>query len=323
VATKILEDKTAVDNLMTAVNEAVEKRAEELGRTPEPPDNSSPKNSPGQDLFISSEAARLFEEEVQRAEKASERDVKIEHLRNALKHRPGHPDNLAAEFRIAVLLSQYYSSKKPQPVRRRDSVAVYENILQTYKHMDYYSKRPVDSSSDMQFMIPQAAIHLACLYRGLDGDNSKARQWTHFAMECMQKTFEQRMQDWANEPASPEVREDDPFGGRMERAKWKSRMHMWEQRQKRAKEGDVFSPLEMGTVEAAVRQHGYTFGPIHNAGDVTLAMGTIIRDFPGTPMAKIAEGHIERARGKITESQPLNAPDGPQKAVTIPNKSLE
>jgi hypothetical protein len=112
----------------------------------------------------------------------------------------------------------------------------------------------------------------------------------------MQKTCEQRTKDWANEPSPPEVREDDPFGGPIERAKWKSRMHMWEQRQKRAKEGDVFSPLEMGTVEAAVRQYGYSFGLRQKAGDVALAMGTVIRDFPGTPMAKIAEGHIEKAK---------------------------
>lgn len=250
----------------------------------------------GQDLSVSSEATQLFEEEVQLAEKASERDVKIVHYRNALKHRPGHPDNLAAEFRIAVLLSQYFSPKNPQPVRRRDSVSVYENILRTYKHMDYYSKRPVESSSDLQFKIPKAAIHLACLYRGLDGDNSKARQWTYFAMECMQKTCEQRTKDWTNEPAPPEVREDDIFGGRRERAKWKSRMQSWEQRKKRAKEGDVFSPLELATAKAAVRQYGYSFGLRQKAGDVALAMGNILRDFPGTPMAKIAEGHIGRAK---------------------------
>jgi hypothetical protein len=45
LATKILEDKTVVDNLMSAVGEAVEKRVEELGWAPEPTDNSPSKGS--------------------------------------------------------------------------------------------------------------------------------------------------------------------------------------------------------------------------------------------------------------------------------------
>ena len=251
----------------------------------------------GQDLSVSSEATQLFEEEVQRAEKASERDVKIEHYRNALKHRPGHPDNLAAEFRIAVLLSQHYDPKNPKPVRRRDSVAVYESILRTYKHMDYYSKRPVDSSSDMQFIIPVAAIHLACLYRGLDGDNSKARQWTRFSMKSMAETYERRKTDWLSEsqPLWPGKQALSMLGIEFHE-KMQGRIELWKQRQEDAAEGDVFSPLEMEVVKAAVRQYGYSFGLRQKAGDVALAMGNILRDFPGTPMAKIAEGHLERAK---------------------------
>jgi len=45
LSTKILEDKTIVDELMSAVGEAVEKRAEELGWAPEPTDNSPSRGS--------------------------------------------------------------------------------------------------------------------------------------------------------------------------------------------------------------------------------------------------------------------------------------
>lgn len=51
LATKILEDETAVDNLMSSVDEAVKKRAEQLDWAPEPPDNSPPKDSPGEMLI--------------------------------------------------------------------------------------------------------------------------------------------------------------------------------------------------------------------------------------------------------------------------------
>jgi len=266
----------------------------------------------GQNLSISSEAAQLFEDEVQLAEKARERDVKIEHLRNGLKYRPEHPDNLAAEFRIAVLLSQYYDPENPQPVRRRDSVGVYERILRTYKHMDYYSKEPVNSSSGMQFMIPEAAIHLACLYRGLDEDNGKSRQWTHFAMNCMAETYERRKTDWLSEP-QPRWPGKQALSmlGLEYKEKMQGRIERWKKRQKDAAEGDVFSPLEMAVVKAAVRQYGYTFGLRQKAGDVALAMGNIIRDFPGTPMAKVAAGHIERAKEMMLEELDRDIMDEP------------
>jgi len=45
LSTKILEDKTVVDDLMSAVGEAMEKRLEELGWAPESPDNSPSKGS--------------------------------------------------------------------------------------------------------------------------------------------------------------------------------------------------------------------------------------------------------------------------------------
>ena len=53
---------------------------------------------------------------------------------------------------------------------------------------------------------------------------------------------------------------------------------------------------KMEIAKAAVRQYGLTFGTKQKAMDVALAMGEIIRDFPNTPMAKIAANHIERAK---------------------------
>jgi len=236
-----------------------------------------------------SEAARRFAEEMQLAEKAQGRDAAVEHLQNALGQRPGHPDNLALEYRIGILLSQGYEPNNPRPWRREEAVVVFRYILQTYKHMDYYSKEPVNSSGDMQLMIPKAALHLA----SSESDPAKARVWIHFAMECMAQTCARRVADWTNEPAPREVREDDPLGGPLERAKWQSRMHRWQQRREKAAEGDVFSLLERSIARDAVHQYRYRFGTLRPT-DVAIPMGRIVRDFPGTPMARIAQPRIDR-----------------------------
>ena len=254
-------------------------------------------------------AMDTFKKELELARTAPDRDSRVEHLRQAVEYRPEDPRNLALEYRIGVLLCQHYDPKCPQPLRRREAVGVYEAVLKSYSHMDYYSSRPVDSMNDMQFMIPKAAVHLACLYRGLDGKEDKAREWTHFAMARMAETCERRKADWLSEPPPPEVHEDDPWGGPMARGKWEGRMQTWEERQRRAKEGDVFGPLEIAIAGAAVRQYGYSFGR-QRPGEVAIPMGQIIRDFPGTPMAEIAEGHIERAKAMMLEGLDGNVLDG-------------
>jgi hypothetical protein len=112
----------------------------------------------------------------------------------------------------------------------------------------------------------------------------------------MKETCERRKSDWANAPPPREPEPTDVFGGPYARAKWENRMAHWQKRKNRAEQGDVFSKLEMETAKAAVRQYGYTFGQRQKATQVAVAMGEIIGDFPDTPMAKIAAGHIERAK---------------------------
>jgi hypothetical protein len=238
-----------------------------------------------------------FEEEMRLAKRAVDRDARVEHLRRALESRPEDPNNLAIEYRIAVLLSQYYDPEHPLPRRPQEAVEVYEHIVASYRHMDYYSRHPVSGSDDLQFKIPLAAIHLA----SLDSRPGKARHWSHFAMARMAETFERRQADWRNQPPPPEVREDDPLGGPRERAKWESRMHAWEERQRRAREGDVFSTLEMGVVEQAFRRYRNSFGWLRPS-ETVVAMGQIVRDFPGAPMARLAQGRIDWARRSMSRA---------------------
>jgi len=67
----------------------------------------------------------------------------------------------------------------------------------------------------------------------------------------------------------------------------------WRKLRKMAEAGECLGDLEMGLAKAAVRQYGYTFGP-HKGQEVAVPMLEIIRGFPGTPMARIAQEHIDR-----------------------------
>ena len=240
----------------------------------------------------------LFQKELELAEAATDRDTRVQHLQTALAHRPNDPENIVIECRIAAELSQRYDPEHPTPFRREEALKVIEGIVKRYEHMDYYSPRPVNSSNSMQLMMPQAAIWGACLERGLNRNNQKAREYTLFAMRCLTDTYERRMGDWSHEPPPPRPSLDDPVrGGEMGTRKWKARMDRWQERQQSAAKGEVFRRLEMSAVTAAVRQHGYTYGR-QQPHEVPIAMGEIVRAFPGTPMAKVAQEHMDRA-GKM------------------------
>jgi len=236
-----------------------------------------------------------FAGEMALAESAADRDSRVLHLRKALSLRPNDPANIAIEFQIGIELSQRIDPEHKQGPRPAEALPVFEHILAEYRHMDYYDKRPMDRSNSPQLMVPWAAILVACLDRKLDRDSTKARELLISAMEMFEQTYDRRVDDWANEPPEPRPRDDDPFrGGAIGISKWESRRHSWEQRKKDAAEGNVFGPLEMAIVGAAVRQFGYSFGP-QQPFEVPPVMGRVVEMFPGTPMAKVAEEHIRRA----------------------------
>jgi|GEM_PF-2124775 len=273
-------------------------------------------------------AIDAFNNEISLASQSSRRDAQLDHMNKAILCRPNEPDNLRIELEMAVMLSQRWDPKNPQPLQRDKALHIYEHIVNTYNHMDYYSTDPVNSSTCKQFMVPQAAVHLACLYRGLNDDTAKAREALRMAMQCMNRTYQRRKNDWLNASAPPEVRLDDPLGGPRERAKWKSRMLRWQQRKDAARSGEVFSPLEISLAQSAVRQYGYTFGQKQQLPDVVAAMTEVIRDFPGTPMATVATGHIDRAKQlflkesmtqtqTIWEEQLYDTPVNPNEAKNI------
>jgi hypothetical protein len=154
--------------------------------------------------------------------------------------------------------------------------------------MAYYKIGLCDSLSDMQLMVPLAAIHMACLnpvYQNRD----EAKRWTHFAMQCLAATYERRKSDWMKGPSSRQLPEmPSPW---LTRGKLEQRRKMWSERRERAASGDVFGELEMPVCEVAVRHYFYLVKG-HDPGLAAISMGLIIKAFPDTPMAKIAQKKI-------------------------------
>ncbi|MCY2926510.1 MAG: hypothetical protein NT031_13920 [Planctomycetota bacterium] len=246
------------------------------------------------------------------ADKASDRDSRVAHLRKALLCRRDHQDNIAIEYRIGIELSQRTDPKGTLPT---EALAVFDKIVKTYKHMAYYSPEPANYSGSTQLMVPQAAILAACLERGLNGDSQKAQDYLVFAMERLNETYKKRVQDWGNPPTE---RPPSPFDrGPMEMSKRESRARAAEQRKIAAEKGDVFGLLEMASVKAAVRQYGYSRGP-QQPFQVPAAMGEIVTKFPGSPMAKVAQEHAARAV-KMTEKE-LYA-EVPERLANVPTTS--
>lgn len=237
--------------------------------------------------------ARSFEAEMELAHKAPDRDSKVRHLRKALALRPKHPENIKIEHRIVVLLSQVRDWVHGQGPKPDEALQLAESMLGKYDHMNYYDSEPPNSNSSAQTLVPETSILAACLSRG-QGDATKARAYLWQAMTCLQRTWERRREDWLTAPPPPELPPDSPWADDMERGQERARRGFWENRRKKAAAGDCFSPLEVAVAKAAVRQYGYSFGP-HKAQEVPLPMIQIIERFPGTPMARVAQGHIDRA----------------------------
>ncbi len=244
-----------------------------------------------------------YNREIKRAKEAHDKDdyyVMTGHIAKALSYRPDHPDNILLEYKMAVAMSQYRTPGDERPLRRGEALKIYEKIINTYDHMQYYTKRPGSGIEHPGIMVPRAAVHAAGLANILYDDEPKARKYAEKALECLQETYKKRRNDILNErrPQRP-PKDENPVMG----ANFDNQLKYWEQRQKDVQEGgDVFGNFEMAVTKVAVRQYGYSFGPPQGIADVASAMSNIIRDYPDTPLSKIAIEYIDRAKN-ITISE--------------------
>lgn len=247
------------------------------------------------------EMVKLYNQELSEARRDYEaRDFysTIEHIQKAISYRPEHPDNIKLEYKMGVIYAQRENREKGQFPKRNDALKTFVEITEKYKHLDYYSNDPMESDSieNNQMMVPRAAIHAASLTIGLERDHSQARAYAEKALDCINETFQKRKADWLSAPAPQEPTEITlQIMPRLERV-WKGKLNSWNERKEKALQGEVLGQFETKYAEAAVRQYGYSFGEKQNLGDVMQAMAEIMQKYPDTPMAKIANENIMRAK---------------------------
>jgi hypothetical protein len=120
-------------------------------------------------------------------------------------------------------------------------------------------------------------------------------------MKDLQWTFEKRKADWQNAP-KPTSRPFEDEIDSLEQEKFKGRISYWEQRRAQAAAGDIklLGPYGEILATAAVRQYMLSYGP-KTSQNIRESMNQIIRDFPGTPMASVAQKNIDSGFTKIQE----------------------
>ena len=220
-----------------------------------------------------------FREEMSLAEKATDRDSKIAHLRRALRFRPDHPDNIAIEYEMAVQIRSSVKNPRYEGGKLDEARVIYQGILNRYDHMHYYTQAGANSPWDAQVLVPEAALGV-----GL----------RHFAMECLKKTHERRTRDWLDAP-EPKFDPNNLFhGGEMGRSKWESRVALWRKRKEDAAAGNVLSGVELLLARGIMGGIARRFEP----EEAVAALRQIIGDFPDTPMARLAAEQIEEIVGR-------------------------
>ena len=267
----------------------------------------------------------LFNKEIQAAGKAPHRDAKVEHLRKALSYRANHPDNIVIEYRIGILLGQTADPAYNQRTHPREALAIFESILERYDHMHYYEMKGPDNINSPQDMVPRAHIQAANLIMILNPYNwPRAREHLHQAMECLNQTYEKRKEDWQEwlKLPPPPKPDEDSLDNPIEMSKWKSHMRWWEEQRRNVIEGNLFSPHEMSDAEVAVSQYAYEMAPRpHKREMVPVYMNEIIRSFPGTPMARFAQEHIDRISETMRKKM-LEEPVLDEKVFMAPSEEI-
>jgi hypothetical protein len=256
-----------------------------------------------------------FERYMQMSRNADSRDMQVEYLQKALKERPDSPENIFIEFKIATEWGQSIDASKGEGTHPRKALVFYQSILDNYDYMHYYEPRHGDTFYKGQNLMVQAAIQAGCIYVFELNDKEKGRKYQHLAMKMLKQTFDKRRADWEAEekPTPPTISKEGMrmLGTRGERMieEYKDRLKEWQERRKLASQGEVFGRHESGNARISVKHFGLSYG--RRAPElVPLAMHQITKEFPGTPMAKIAQGHIDRALKMVDKRQSGSALNG-------------
>lgn len=237
-----------------------------------------------------------FERAMQLADQAEGRVERVKYLKQALGLRPNHPNNIVIEYRIGIALAQHgdpATNTRPNPA---EAIPWFKRVIEHYHHEDYYENEGPTGVWDAQLLIPKAkaAVQLISSHV-LSGSQSarRDRETALKALDALNYTYSRRRQAWldAEEPQpseNPMLRELD------EESRVEARRSLWRQHRQAAARGEVLYKSEMNVLQSAVSHFGYTFGP-QKPWEVEAGMRDLIRRYPDTPIARVAQSHIDQA----------------------------
>jgi len=238
--------------------------------------------------------AQAYDHNLPPSDVEKDADTAIYYYRRALELRPDHPDNMPLLATIGGMLLSMDGNRD----RQLEGLAIFEEMLETFEYMDYYQEHPDYRANSAQYKMLAVAVHAGETYQFLLRDPEKARPFYFKGMELLNQTYWRRLEDWRAQPAPPKPKEG-PFVGELELSKWKSRVHMWEERQRIARSGEMFREglTEAGFVKSLVRKYLETYGKIL-PGETESILQPIIEAFPGSPFEKEARRVIAMHREK-------------------------
>jgi hypothetical protein len=227
------------------------------------------------------------------------RDTAVAHYIEALALRPNHPDNMAIEYEVGVLLMMVANRDLGQATFPPEAHPFLERAAHDYTdyYNDYYeSSRPnTEGPISRQGMM----VHAAILSGVMKEKPEDARQDYDLAMQYLNITIQQRRQEWSSlPPPAPKV--DDSAVLRVSpdiNRGYESRVAEWEDAQKAVESGEVFPEGSKNLLfaETAVNLYMSSFGDDVPPESVRSLMEPILKKYPGTPMARFAQNFIDNA----------------------------
>ncbi len=249
--------------------------------------------------------AEVFKQEYELGQRTKERGERFAHWDKAIAAYPDHPDRIMLEYRTAVSLHQRRDKSRGIVPKPKEAYARYRRIVENYNHLDYYKTRPGEETWGTQLMVARAAMQAGGMACFVFRDAETARTYLLKAMESIGQTQQRRTMDWLGapepQPWTPPHESAKLLGTARAEKKYRHLLAEWRQRREAAGRGEVLGKFETRIAEITVRHFGGTFGR-QRPFEVARAMGIIIRKFPGTAVAKIAQQHVDKA-GELTKAE--------------------
>mgnify|MGYP006924554437 CR=1 FL=1 len=249
------------------------------------------------------EDSAAFSLNLRLADTAKGRVDRVKYLKEALRSRPDHPENIVLEYRIGTAIAYQDDPSDRKPPDRSEAVEWLTSVANNYTHSDFYENRDSAGTWDPQFMVPRAKIQLASTTLA----ETDTRQLMLSAMQDIDYTIQRRVVNWGSAP--------EPVKSAMTNAKkLPSQRAEWRKQIEAARSGEVLGVRELQVADSVVRNFAYSFGP-QRYWEVGPTMQIIIDRFPGTPLERIAQMYADDAT-KLTRNSAEHLFDESVKSMT-------